>query len=355
KTIADEMIARAAETKSKAGFIQRIFDEIIRLLNKFGIAKGLVSRAELNALIRLSEKNLQKPISEPVAGDGADPLLAKEDAPVFAPMVLQAVRDLGFEDSITPDGKLKVFHGSSESNINKILKSGEFKGFPFFALDRETAEKFSRQAGGKSKVIELIVDPDIVVPTGGYLSARIEGLKLQEDGTWSADAGIVGPSILFSRDERAGVAQVGDSLGMPEETYTETAVRWFQNSFNRVKKLQETIIERGGTVSDVSDVYGVEERHSSKISYRLSRLDKGHMKPLLKQMDSDGITIEELDKYLIAKHAAERNAYIASINPDMQDGGSGITNAEAAEIIDSFADKADTMEEAAKRVYAVNE
>ena len=332
KTIADEMIARAAETKSKAGFIQRIFDEIIRLLNKFGIAKGLVSRAELNALIRLSEKNLQKPITDPVAGDGVDPLLAKDGA---ASIKLTEVEK---------DYFAMIF--DSEADLVELREAA-----PSIVI---TENELTVDRGDLSSLTEYIDETVIRRETGQKIPPRFTTdrfMKLLE----GAAAPQTDPSILFSRNERAGVANVGDSLGMPEETYTETAVRWFQNSFNRVKKLQEVIVERGGTVSDISDVYGVEERHSSKISYRLSRLDKGHMKPLLKQMDNDGITIEELDKYLIAKHAAERNAYIASINPDMQDGGSGLTNAEAAEIIDSFADKAATMEEAAKRVYAVNE
>ncbi|EMD4878992.1 hypothetical protein VQ381_005078, partial [Salmonella enterica] len=41
-----------------------------------------------------------------------------------------------------------------------------------------------------------------------------------------------------------------------------------------------------------------------------------------------------LDEYLYARHAPERNLHIAKINPKMPDGGSGMTNAEAAEIMD---------------------
>lgn len=149
---------------------------------------------------------------------------------------------------------------------------------------------------------------------------------------------------------------VGSNLGLPEEARfgTDWFVRMFQDSFNRIKILQRTIEERGGVVSPEADVYKAEERYSGKASARLDALDKTHMRPLMKQMATDGITLAELDSYLMAKHAPERNAYIASINPAMSDGGSGITNAEAAEILAQLSDKTAALESAANRVYAVN-
>lgn len=42
---------------------------------------------------------------------------------------------------------------------------------------------------------------------------------------------------------------------------------------------------------------------------------------------------EYVGNWLYARHAQERNARIASINPNMQDGGSGMTNAESAQIL----------------------
>ena len=147
----------------------------------------------------------------------------------------------------------------------------------------------------------------------------------------------------------------GQNLGMPEETHTDKFVRLFQDSFNRIKKLQETVINKGGTVSIESDVYKAEERSSGKITARLTDLDRNHMRPLIKEMAEKDISLAELDEYMIARHAAERNEYIASINPDMQDGGSGLTTAEAQGILGSFpASKLSALESLADMVYAVN-
>ena len=169
-------------------------------------------------------------------------------------------------------------------------------------------------------------------------------------------AGEFTPEMLKEQAFRREDEPVGSNLGLPEEARfgTDWFVRMFQDSFNRIKMLQRTIEERGGVVSPEADVYKAEERYSGKASARLDALDKTHMRPLMKQMADDDITLAELDSYLMAKHAPERNAYIASINPDMPDGGSGITNAEAAEILAQLSNKSAALESAANRVYTVN-
>jgi predicted GNAT family acetyltransferase len=132
----------------------------------------------------------------------AEPPTAPRRKTFFADATTTFAKQQGYSSSITKDGMLRVFHGSSEKSIKKILNSGEFRGFPFFALDRETAEKFSKQAGGSPKVIEVIVDPDVIIPTGGYLTARIEGVRLGADNVWSAKQE---PVDDYVKEEAAGV------------------------------------------------------------------------------------------------------------------------------------------------------
>ena len=76
---------------------------------------------------------------------------------------------------------------------------------------------------------------------------------------------------------------------------------------------------------------------------------------MLKLMKQKGITIDVLDNFLMARHAQERNEYIAGINEKMPDGGSGITNQEAIDFLDSVADQRNDLEEIAKFVYEVND
>ena len=102
----------------------------------------------------------------------------------FSEMTLNYVRERGFEDSIRDDGAVKVYHGSSVRNIKSISDSGVFRGFPFFALEESTAYRFAQQVGGKPHVMVLWVDPDSILPTGEYLTARQEGMHLDTDGVW---------------------------------------------------------------------------------------------------------------------------------------------------------------------------
>ncbi|MBK8772478.1 MAG: hypothetical protein IPM06_18930 [Rhizobiales bacterium] len=45
------------------------------------------------------------------------------------------------------------------------------------------------------------------------------------------------------------------------------------------------------------------------------------------------VTIDEIETYLWAQHAQERNAQVAKINPKIQDGGSGLTNQQAQDLL----------------------
>lgn len=103
---------------------------------------------------------------------------------VFACKTLEFAHEMGFNSSITPRGNLLVFHGTSKRNANSILASGNFRDYPFFALEQEVAERFARQAGKDPVVIAIEVDPGAVIPTNGYLSARMEGLVRGDDSVF---------------------------------------------------------------------------------------------------------------------------------------------------------------------------
>jgi len=85
----------------------------------------------------------------------------------------------------------------------------------------------------------------------------------------------------------------------------------------------------GGPVADPADAYLQEELFHGRAGKRVKDFALRELRPLLESMRADGITIDELDMYLHAKHAKEANAQVRSVNPNIPDGGSGMTNAEA--------------------------
>jgi hypothetical protein len=104
--------------------------------------------------------------------------------------------------------------------------------------------------------------------------------------------------------------------------------------------VQKQIESQLGTViPDAQNVYRLENLMHGRVREALDRQERAQVVPLVEAMRAAKVKPAELEEYLYARHAQERNAEIAKINPRMPDGGSGMTNAEAAEIL-SKADKA---------------
>lgn len=129
---------------------------------------------------------------------------------------------------------------------------------------------------------------------------------------------------------------------------------FLQDYFLPVRRVQEAITARGGEISEESDVYGREELYYGRTGEQLRALEDDHVKPLVKAMHDAGISQADLELYLYAKFAPDRNARIAAINPRFPDGGSGMTNADAAQVLADFAGKSKQLEALAKRVRDLN-
>lgn len=146
------------------------------------------------------------------------------------------------------------------------------------------------------------------------------------------------------------------NFAMPDEALTDTAIRKMADKMRPLKILEDAIRRSGRTVEEEADAYLAEELFHGKAEYDLRQLREQYVEPLAEGLANSKISQSELDDYLYARHAPERNATIAERNPDkpdMQDGGSGMTNARAAEIIDKVANSGKQAEygRLAKIVY----
>ena len=137
---------------------------------------------------------------------------------------------------------------------------------------------------------------------------------------------------------------------------------WFkrklQDKFAPIKDMQASIEKATGReLPEDQNAYRAEELFYGKTENDLNKMEKNHVKPLVDAMTNNNIDSAELDQFLIAKHARERNAHIASINPEMQDGGSGMTNAEADAILSRYEQegKIRGLEAAASEVYKITQ
>ncbi|EGE7637798.1 hypothetical protein ACBS32_001085 [Escherichia coli] len=139
--------------------------------------------------------------------------------------------------------------------------------------------------------------------------------------------------ILYPEDIRKGPYYSRTSSLTPEETIASRFVRQMQDKFQVLKAVQENIRKTGGKIDDSNNAYMAEELFHGKAENDLNVMKERYVQPLAKLLADYKIAQADLDEYLYARHAPERNAHIAKINPKMPDGGSGMTNSEAAEIM----------------------
>jgi hypothetical protein len=104
-----------------------------------------------------------------------------------------------------------------------------------------------------------------------------------------------------------------------------------------LKEIQKSIEAAGRTIRDEFNPYMAETLMHGKAAYRVQHFLEQEIEPVLALMRGAGISVEELNRYLHARHAAERNAAMAKRNPNqdeldqlIQDAGEELLDAELA-------------------------
>lgn len=192
------------------------------------------------------------------------------------------------------------------------------------------ADRLDR-AGAELDVLQLVRDARRAVQTG---TSRKGSLVV-----FGSD-----PAAAFSEGEQSGQFSVaGQGFSLPEFGRTGKFVEAIQDRYNRWKQAVESVRTQGGTVTEANDFYAAEERYWGIVGAQLDDF-KAEVEDFVKAVQGDDLALSDVALYAYAKHAPERNARIAEINEAFPDGGSGMTNAQAADIIakarkDGLADK----------------
>lgn len=132
---------------------------------------------------------------------------------------------------------------------------------------------------------------------------------------------------------------------IPQETRIQYIQRQIQDKFNRLGYVQKQITEQTGKdIDERVDAYLQQELYTGRAAEQIDifrdSLIKSKSKDapaLMERMRKDGITVEDMGEYLQARHAKERNAKVREINEDLPDGGSGMLDSEADEILSKYA------------------
>lgn len=99
----------------------------------------------------------------------------------------------------------------------------------------------------------------------------------------------------------------------------DTWLYHWQDKFIDLKRIQEQIKALNGTVSETNDAYRGEELYHKRVAKRAANFLRDEVRPLMKAMNDAGVGIEEFERYLHARHAAEANKAMAERNPSQHE------------------------------------
>jgi hypothetical protein len=117
-------------------------------------------------------------------------------------------------------------------------------------------------------------------------------------------------------------------------------IRLFQDNKVDLNRVQQRITDLYGPIAEGRDARLKEETYHGKVASRVRRLHEQRIKPILQQIakNREGVTVDDVGRYLLARHAPERNAAMKKINPEREDNEalSGMSDADAAATMVAF-------------------
>jgi hypothetical protein len=181
-------------------------------------------------------------------------------------------------------------------------------------------------------------------------------------------AGPGGQAPVLSQVGQTPPAQSG--WVMPEGSRFDNFTYKFQNKNVDLLRATNAIKAESGAVADHIDAYLQEELFHGRAAKRTQDFVRDELEPLLKDMKRDGISTDQIDKYLHARHAKEANELIAQrnrvpnhgqmglngqvITSPLQDGGSGMLTQDAADYLAALDPAARArLEAAAAKIDAI--
>lgn len=124
-----------------------------------------------------------------------------------------------------------------------------------------------------------------------------------------------------------------------------------------VKRIVEAVKNTGKEIASRWNPYLQEELYHGRTANASQEFQDKEWLPLLQDMDKKGVTIGELEKYLLNRHAEDYNKLMAQRNPDrpeMQDGASSVNTADARKYLASLdKDTKAKYDELAKRIDGI--
>jgi hypothetical protein len=141
-----------------------------------------------------------------------------------------------------------------------------------------------------------------------------------------------------------------------KETFKQKAGRVLSDDMQRLATFEEQIgVERGAPLPKQQSARDAFARYFGKATERLDEVDRDFTNPIVKKIGDLNLDQDRVNEFLVAKSAPARNAMVARVNPEMPDGGAGMGNIEAEEVIQAAQDDGiyDALEDVAGDIYTM--
>jgi hypothetical protein len=118
----------------------------------------------------------------------------------------------------------------------------------------------------------------------------------------------------------------------PTESKLDNILYQLQDKLIDTKRVQEIIQKAGRDIGNDWDVYGKEKLYHGRTADGLRQFLLKDLMPVINEMHSLKVTPDEMETYLLARHAKERNDQMNKINPgnaELKDKASGMSTADA--------------------------
>jgi hypothetical protein len=206
------------------------------------------------------------------------------------------------------------------------------------------------------EMVETLVAGAEVVGTSENEVSLFDDRRARDYAETSKDAS----TPMFSRsgqnnpNPQANQSGNNASWGAPEPSMMDDLIYKLQNKHVDLKRVVEAVKATGAQIADKWNAYLQEELFHGRAAKRVQDFVNKELKPIIQGMKLRGLTVDELDQYLHARHAEEANKLIAQRDPNMPDGGSGMSTKDAKAYLSGLpADQKQRLENVAKMVDAV--
>ena len=130
----------------------------------------------------------------------------------------------------------------------------------------------------------------------------------------------------------------GVQFNQSDNTNVTNAIFRVQDKYIDLKQIQQQITEErkkegADPIADEADAYGGLTVFEGRAEEQIRQLENQEVRPMVEEMKARDISLEMIDEFAQMRHAPERNAFVAEINENQPDGGSGIITADAEAIM----------------------